>query len=225
MLASGYFSALYNLTNVRDQSAAAGIRFRNNTQTDFNSIVNTLYIQNLRLQGQGSATDITGLPGNNTGWNGFALVKYLGPQDPAQWNHGNTYNTWLGPLIDHSQTTGTTGNTWREALWAALNPIVPSGAGIYHIHLYVMMETTVASWQRYHMTNVTSVERQADGAIILWGHVHHPWSANTTGDTFSALRITNNGAQLQRRTNAGVWDTGTTNRCTGTVAGTLIVRG
>jgi len=97
MLASGYFGDLLSLTNVRDQSGAP--RFRYNINTEAARVFNTNYIQNLRLQGTGgagAAANIPGdLPGNNTGWNGFAFIMYLGPQDPALWNHGNTFNTWL----------------------------------------------------------------------------------------------------------------------------------
>jgi len=110
-------------------------------------------------------------------------------------------------------------------LWAWLNPIVPSAVGNYFIPLYVMMEVGTyrqAGWQRYYMPNVTIVERQADGSIILWGHVYHPWGTSGN-ETFSALRITYGGAQLNRRTNAGAWTAGDMSGMV--TAGTLTVRG
>jgi hypothetical protein len=160
----------------------------------------------MQMRGSDAITDLGG-PHDN-GWNGFALIKYLGPADPADWTLGNTYQTWFAPRTPASanETTPAAG-LWRTDLWNLINPLTPWTVGNHTVAspLYVNLYLPGGSWQRYVIANVTSLEREANGNIIIWGSVHHPWSTNLTGETFTALRVGNNGSSLYRRTTGGAW--------------------
>jgi len=189
MVSSSYFAPFVALGGAADTTRYDG------TGMVGDSVSGVIPLRNTNLYAAAS----------NPGWQGFAVMMYLGPQDPAQWSHANTFNTWFNaaPAQVDQAVTG----AWGPTLWSLINPITPWVAGnhVVDLPLYVHLYFPGAAWQQYYITNVTSLERESNGDIIIWGAVRHPWSTNLTGENFTALRVTNDGGAVQRRQTNGNW--------------------